>query len=128
MTAFPVYATSSDLSTALGPLYTTDLNRLLPIASDMVTRACLAPYDLDTDSTPKDPDKKEACKRATIAQVQAFSEWGEAGHLVEFAATNVMTPMISLDRGSRIPIGKAKLAPRALDYLVQVGLTTPFGA
>jgi hypothetical protein len=128
MNVFPVYALNTDLQSSLGSLYTSDLDRLLPIASDMVTRAIVAYCPRDNNGLPTDATDLIACKKATIAQVQAFYEWGEAHTLADFSASNLATPFISLDRGSKIPIARARLCPRAIEILSMVNLLTPIGA
>ncbi len=120
------YATSAELNDWLGSGVTApaDPDRLLARASTLVDEMVRAPFDIDTDGIPTDPDVAAVLRDATCAQVEQWIEVGEHNDLDGLAGTQVSTTGHS---GLRAP----KYAPRAVTLLRNAGLTAlpvPIGA
>jgi hypothetical protein len=113
------YADSEALADYLGSTAPADAARLLARASDLMDTTVLAPFGVDplTD-LPADPDIAAALANAVCAQVEFWSEVGEANDVDGLAGTSYSMAGFNGQRPQRV-------APRALDYLRLVGLLTP---
>ena len=114
------YATTAELAEWLGADAPEDAERLLRRASELLDAAVYGAYAVDSATgLPADPDAAAALRDAACAQVEFWTEVGEAHDLDGGAGSQVSIGGLSMQRPGR-------LARRALDLLRTAGLMSPW--
>jgi len=113
------YATADQLAEFLGDdVSISEPERLLKRASEVLDAKIRAPFAVDDDtSLPEDADLAQALADACCAQVEFWAEVGEDHDVSGLANRQVSIGHLSVQA---LP---PELAPRALRFLAQAGLT-----
>jgi len=123
------YATTAQLADFLGvtePELPADAERLLERASEVVDAQVRAPYDVDDDGLPSDPDIAAAFAAATCAQVEAWNAHGgdtsavKGGQIQSFTSGKLSVTYAQAAAGPSS--SAAALADRARLLLQRAGL------
>lgn len=112
------YATSTQLNAWLADPFQGDPTRILARASEVIDAHIRAPYDIDDEGIPTDPDTAAALADATCAQVEFWVEVGEDHDVTGLANRPISVGSLNV---SALP---PELAPRAARILANAGLFT----
>jgi len=114
------YATAADYAAYAGAAAPADAARQLQRASDLIDSIVTVAYAVDGSGMPTSATLLAALNAAACAQVEFWTEVGEANDIDGLAGTQVSVAGFA---GRRAP----RIAPRAKDVLRTAGLVGPSG-